>query len=47
VIDLLVGMALAILCMIFGPALHKWWNRGGSAPNVEGGIPLFDQSGVS
>jgi membrane-associated phospholipid phosphatase len=25
VIDLLVGMALAILCMIFGPLLHRWW----------------------
>jgi membrane-associated phospholipid phosphatase len=26
VIDLLVGMALAVLCMIFGPLLHRWWN---------------------
>jgi membrane-associated phospholipid phosphatase len=25
VIDLLAGMALAILCMIFGPLLHRWW----------------------
>lgn len=25
VIDLLVGMTLAILCMIFGPLLHRWW----------------------
>jgi hypothetical protein len=26
VIDLLVGMTLAIGCMIFGPRLHRWWN---------------------
>jgi membrane-associated phospholipid phosphatase len=25
VIDLLVGMALAIGCMIFGPRLYGWW----------------------
>ncbi len=47
VIDLMVGMALAILCMIFGPLLHRWWNRGGSVQNIESGIPLSNQSGVS
>ncbi len=47
VIDLLVGMALAVLCMIFGPLLHRWWNREGSAQNVESGISLSNQSGVS
>jgi membrane-associated phospholipid phosphatase len=26
VIDLLVGIALAIGCVIFGPRLHRWWN---------------------
>jgi membrane-associated phospholipid phosphatase len=26
VIDLMVGATLAILCMIFGPLLHRWWN---------------------
>jgi membrane-associated phospholipid phosphatase len=25
VIDLFAGTALAILCMIFGPLLHRWW----------------------
>ena len=35
VIDLMVGMTLAILCMIFGPLLHRWWCH------------LSSQSGVS
>jgi membrane-associated phospholipid phosphatase len=35
VIDLLVGIALAILCMILGPLLHRWWSN------------LSNQSGVS
>jgi len=26
VIDLFVGAILAILCMIFGPLLHRWWS---------------------
>lgn len=34
VIDLLVGMALAILCMIFGPLLHRWWNAESDTPSV-------------
>ena len=32
VIDLMVGMTLAILCMIFGPLLHRWWSREGTIP---------------
>src|SRR4030042_5893160 len=47
VIDLLAGMVLAILCMIFGPLLHRWWNAESDAQGVEGGIPLSNQSGVS
>ena len=35
VIDLMVGVTLAILCMIFGPLLHRWWSH------------LSSQSGVS
>ncbi len=31
VIDLMVGTTLAILCMIFGPLLHRWWNGEGRA----------------
>jgi membrane-associated phospholipid phosphatase len=27
VIDLMVGITLAILCMAFGPLLHRWWSR--------------------
>ncbi|HVP77688.1 MAG TPA: phosphatase PAP2 family protein [Thermodesulfobacteriota bacterium] len=27
VIDLFVGTTLAILCMIFGPLLHRWWSH--------------------
>ncbi len=27
VIDLLVGIALAILCMMVGPLLHRWWSH--------------------
>lgn len=38
VVDLLAGMALAILCMIFGPLLHRWWNLEGSTRNVESGM---------
>jgi membrane-associated phospholipid phosphatase len=48
VIDLLVGIALAILCMIVGPLLHRWWNREGGPRNVgESGISLSNQSGIS
>jgi membrane-associated phospholipid phosphatase len=38
VVDLLVGMTLAIGCMIFGPRLHRWWNVGGGTQNVESGM---------
>jgi membrane-associated phospholipid phosphatase len=38
VIDLLVGMALAILCMIFGPLVHRWWNLEGGTRSVESGM---------
>jgi len=27
VIDLMVGVALAIGCVIFGPLLHRWWSQ--------------------
>jgi membrane-associated phospholipid phosphatase len=27
VIDILVGVGLAIGCMIFGPLLHRWWSN--------------------
>jgi membrane-associated phospholipid phosphatase len=40
VVDLLAGMALAILCMVFGPLLHGWWNAESGAQGVESGIPL-------
>jgi hypothetical protein len=43
----LVGMALAILCMIVGPLLHRWWNAKSGAQGVESGVPLSNQSGVS
>jgi membrane-associated phospholipid phosphatase len=46
VIDLMVGMALAILCMIFGPLLHRWWSAECGARSPEGGI-LPRQSGIS
>jgi membrane-associated phospholipid phosphatase len=38
VIDLLVGMTLAMLCMIFGPLLHRWWNAESGTQSVESGI---------
>jgi membrane-associated phospholipid phosphatase len=31
VIDLFVGTAIAIGCMITGPRLYEWWNRGREA----------------
>jgi hypothetical protein len=34
VIDLLVGMTLAIGCTILGPRLYRWWNVEGGAQNV-------------
>jgi len=27
VIDILVGVGLAIVCLIFGPLLHRWWSN--------------------
>jgi membrane-associated phospholipid phosphatase len=39
VIDLLVGIALAILCMIFGPLLHRWWNAESGPQRAGGEIP--------
>jgi membrane-associated phospholipid phosphatase len=34
VIDLLVGVALAIGCTIVGPRLYRWWNAEGGTRNV-------------
>jgi hypothetical protein len=47
VIDLLVGMALAILCMIVGPRLHRWWSAERGTPSAGVGIPPSDQRGIS
>ena len=40
VIDLMVGMALAILCMIFGPLLHSWWSTKSGTDGTGSGIPI-------
>jgi len=37
VIDLMVGTTLAILCMILGPLLHRWWNAESGAQGVNRG----------
>jgi membrane-associated phospholipid phosphatase len=37
VIDLLVGMVLAIGCMIFGPRLYQWWKQESGTQTVESG----------
>jgi hypothetical protein len=38
VIDLWVGITLAIGCMIFGPRLYRWWNLKAGTRNVESGF---------
>jgi membrane-associated phospholipid phosphatase len=38
VIDLFVGTAFAILCLILGPLLHRWWNAESGTQSVESGI---------
>jgi len=40
VIDLLVGTALAVLCMIVGPLLYRWWNAESGFQRARSGIPL-------
>jgi membrane-associated phospholipid phosphatase len=44
VIDLMVGMTLAILCMIVGPLLHRWWSSEGTTriPPSAPDFPLSD-----
>lgn len=47
VIDLFAGVALAILCMIFGPLLHRWWSAESGTRGAGEGFPLSNQSGIS